>query len=318
MRLFIKKLSFLIFSLATSVFALEAIIFLSETDELLSVSFREENEKYAWIGKINLPSNKNLAIICGSSTLKYSLSCNKLNETSTKHFYVNTAQDAGDPIRTYFILNEIKNQPIKTVYMGLDPWIYTKYYYRHRNDIMYLDFSLKETIAFQRLTDKSTFLKRYKALLNHWLIPCKKIEFNKEIPSNLGSGCKDSKETRVDNPCDWYIPEFMWSDLQFSYLEKIISLSEINNWELVFVYPPKHPKHRRLMKETCGEIYNEWYSRVDSITNIAQTVHLENSIQDTSMFIDGIHTNSRGQSHFSKIFEDLIYNNNASVDFPGE
>ena len=183
---------------------------------------------------------------------------------------------------------------------------------------MYTDFSFKEALAFQRLNDKSTFLKRYKALLNYWLIPFKNFEINTEIPDNLGSGYKDSKVTTVDNPCDWYKPEFLWSDLQFSYLEKIISLSNDHNWELVFVYPPKHPKHTSLMKETCGEIYYEWYRRVDSITNTAQTVYLENSIQDSSMFVDGIHTHSLGRSQFSQIFEDLIYSNNGSGNFSGE
>ena len=111
--------------------------------------YLRDAQNYDWIKSFK---NDSLVILAGSSSVKYGLSCKILNNLdSDKHKYVNIAMDARDPIQTYFLIKNLYTKNVSSVYFGLDPWIYTKAYYLHRNNYLYLDFNFLEILLIIRI-----------------------------------------------------------------------------------------------------------------------------------------------------------------------
>ena len=124
------------------------MIFLECGISLLKNDFFSENKMenvyegigndYKWIGNKLGPKS----LLLGSSTVRYGIGAKQLTELSNDGItYLNLAMDARDPIQTYFLLKEIDLTEIRAVYFGLDPWIYTKGYYKYRDPYLYLDIS---------------------------------------------------------------------------------------------------------------------------------------------------------------------------------
>ena len=305
MRRFIISVTLFVLSLITPFLVFEGVIASINFHTGLEASYEEEIKSYAWISQSLNIKDKKLSIICGSSTLKYGLDCDELNRLSKENFYVSTAQDAGDPIRSYFILKSLQKDLVSKVYMGLDPWICTKYYYRHRKDIMYMDFSILEVFSFQNKHDQSAFLKRYRGLLQY-LKPFNSDNAKTEVPERLGSGVREPKSTEVKNPCESYDEDFHWSRVQFLYLEKIVELCSENDWELVFIKPPKHPKYIDYIREDCTEIQDEWNRKTAYLSSVSNVIDMEQVIEDSDHFNDGVHLNALGQKAYSSIFKGFI------------
>jgi hypothetical protein len=78
-------------------------------EENLESQFLTEANQYTWINNLN---EKPIRVLAGSSSVKYSLSCTKLTKLSDDKFqYVNIAEDARDPIVTYYILKSLNLKP---------------------------------------------------------------------------------------------------------------------------------------------------------------------------------------------------------------
>jgi hypothetical protein len=236
---------------------------------------------------------------------------------------VNIAMNARDPIATYFIIKSLDVKKISAVYLGLDPWIYAKRYYMHRNSYFYLDFKLKEILKYSKEHDKSAFLKRYKNLLslckNKLLSLCKNktakySETDTSIPNDFGSVSLNRTDVNFNDYGDWFqIESYGWSDLQFSYLRKIQDLCATNNIKFTLFIPPKRSDYSNSYKKHFKEIHFDYVNRLykNGITApvFGKFDQLDN-IGDSLFFADAYHLNKKGQNRYSEIFYDMTLQKN--------
>src|SRR5690606_35182608 len=75
--------------------------------------FHKELLDYKWIDKVK---SDNIIVLAGSSSVRYGLSCLRLNELNPDNStYVNIAMDARDPIATYFIIKSLDLNKISSI-----------------------------------------------------------------------------------------------------------------------------------------------------------------------------------------------------------
>ncbi|MFN5983286.1 MAG: hypothetical protein ACK476_05095 [Fluviicola sp.] len=270
-------------------------------EENLESQFLTEANQYTWINNLN---EKPIRVLAGSSSVKYSLSCTKLTKLSDDKFqYVNIAEDARDPIVTYYILKSLNLKNIEAVYFGLDPWIYTKSYYKHRNDIFYSDLNLLQAIRFNSEHNNSTLKKR---LTNVLTKPSNSSPKNYIIPKDFGTVILKQNPTNFKNPKDWFqVETYGWSKIQFEYLRKIKLLCQKNKIDFFVFIPPKRSDFTLSYKKECWELHNEFNELLEEY-NINSFVFgkytdLEN-VGDKINFADAFHLNERGQRNYSKLF----------------
>jgi hypothetical protein len=316
-----KKFGFrllIFFGIPLLFFGLLEIFIFEFKEELLSEQnlesiYKQDAGNYAWVNNVNADS---LKILSGSSSVRYGLSCTILNYlSSNKYNYVNIAMDARDPIQTYFILKNLDLKNVSAIYFGLDPWIYTKRYYMHRNKYLYLDFSFMQILKFSKEHDKSAFLKRYKSLIASILPHNFNVSTNKnqKIPDDYGSIVLDSKAINFnDSAYNWFqIDKYGWSELQFIYLNKIAKLCNIKKVEFAVFIPPKRSDYSKDYKENCSLIHNEFLNNlVDENFNsqIFGKFDQLDSLGDFDNFKEAYHLNKNGQNKYSKLFYELAKN----------
>jgi hypothetical protein len=272
--------------------------------------FCQEANTYNWIEKIKSDS---LIILSGSSSVRYGLSCNKLNNLSPNN-YVNIAMDAGDPIRTYFILKKLNLKNVSNVYFGLDPWVYSKRYYRHRNKLMYLDFSFLEILKFSQEHDKSALIKRYKSFIG-FITPFNFVNSeskNYSIPKDFGSVALEREASNFnDSPSDWFqIEKYGWSEIQFEYLQKISELCYSRKWNFSVFVPPKRFDYIKAYKKECKIIHKEYLERIDNTGFNSPIFGKFSEIDDFNAFSEAYHLNRKGQEKYSEIFFNLTKQSN--------
>lgn len=270
--------------------------------------FYKEMSDYKWINKIKSDS---IIVLAGSSSVRYGLSCSKLNELNTdSSVYVNIAMDARDPIATYFIIKSLDLNRIDAIYMGLDPWIYAKRYYKHRNSYFYLDFKLIELFKYSKEHDKSAILKRYKSLLSI-LKNSTSIYSHSEIniPSDFGSVALNRTDVNFNDSGDWFqIESYDWSDLQFTYLRKIQDYCAVNNIKFSLFIPPKRSDYSDSYKKYFKEIHFDYVTNLDKNGINAPIFGKFNqlaTIGDSLFFAEAYHLNEKGQKKYSEIFYNM-------------
>lgn len=268
---------------------------------------------YYWMKSLKSDS---LIVLAGSSSVRYGLSSNLLNEISNNNKkYVNIAMDARDPIQTYFILKNLEVKNISAVYFGLDPWIYSKRYYMNRNSYLYLDFSFIECLNFTKEHDISSFNKRYKNFFNYLFQnnQYNKINKNYTIPDNFGSVTLNRKAVNFNEPLTNFFQtdKYGWSDLQFIYLRKMSELCKEKNIKFVIFIPPKRSDFSITYKEKLNFIHDEYLNKLVAFginAPIFGTFDQLDKLGDESNFAEAYHLNKKGQELYSRIFYRLSSN----------
>jgi hypothetical protein len=270
---------------------------------------------FAWINSVRGDS---LVFLCGSSSVKYGLSCSILNELAGgKENFVNLAMNARSPLQTYFILKELDLSRAKAVYFGLDPWIYTKRYYKHQMIYLYADFSFTEALEYSKTQDKSCFIKRYSAWTK--LFSLEKRNINNVIPNDYGSEALDKTALNFNERVDtWFqIDKYGWSDLQFEYLEKMAQLCSKRNVSFYVFIPPKRSDYSDVYKKECKNIHQDYIhqlEKVNFLSPIFGTFDQLDSLGDYQFFQDAYHLNKQGQEFYSNIFYELMQENKVLFD----
>lgn len=276
------------------------------SEQRLEKLFLNEMADYNWISSLNIDS---IIVLSGSSTVKYSLSCSQLNELDKDSVhYVNIARDARDPIATYFILKNLDPKKISSVYFGMDPWIYAKQYYKHRNSYYYLDLNIFQTILFTFQHDKTAFLQRYKELFSV-LLNKKPIVSSKKraVPPDFGSvALTQIPKNFNQKPIEMFqIKTYGWSDLQFTYLKKMIDYCQEQHIPFSMFIPPKRSDFTRSYRTDCAEIHQDYLKHLQDKEiqgSIIGTFDQLANQGDASCFVDGIHLIQHGQQQYTEIF----------------
>lgn len=269
-------------------------------------TFKDEVDQYAWINELK---SNNISLLAGSSSVKYSLSCRQLGQLSkNKIQFANISQNARDPLVTYFILKKLNLKKVKTIYFGLDPWIFTKSYYRHRNPLLYLDLNFYEAVRLNSELNNNVLKYRVINLFKRKNTETKK---NFNIPKDFGSETLTKHPSNFDNPKDWFqVKSYGWSTIQFKYLKKIVTLCKMNNIKFVAFIPPKRSSFNYAYKNDCAKIHKEYVQLLDyyklNVSVFGKFTDLE-KLGDTENFADAFHLNMKGQNKYSKLFFQLIH-----------
>jgi len=316
MKFFLTKL-FLFFLIPFPILMfLECGIYLSQnnffSENKMENIYDGIGNDYKWIG--NVSGAKSLLL--GSSTVRYGIGAKQLTESSNDGItYLNLAMDARDPIQTYFLLKEIDLSDVKTVYFGLDPWIYTKAYYKYRDPYLSLDISFINAIEYNLEHDRRFFFKRYKAFFNYF-IPFKILERKKNFttPPNYGSVKLERKPLNFNEPiCDMFqIEKYGWSQLQFKYLVKMADLCKKNKIEFNVFLPPKRSDYSATYRNECYLIHQQFKNNLSKL-NFEEPIFGKydnlDSLGDKELFAESYHLNARGQNIYTKLFLKMIKRN---------
>lgn len=295
------------------IISLEMIIFISK-DNLLSeksLSFYYQNSanQYDWVNAVEADS---IIVLSGSSSVRYGLSCSILNDLSESKFrYVNIAMDARDPIETYFILKNIDLSRVSELYFGIDPWIYTKTYYKNRQRFLFLDFSLIEAISYFLEHDNSTLLKRYVGLFVGIIkLDFRKVDIVSKPPKDFGSVALERSPTNFNTNIQnlFQLNKYGWSDLQFEYLKKISDLCIQKKIKFALFLPPKRSDFSMAYISSGKDIHDSFIVKMmeekinDSI--FGKFNQFDENF-DSEYFSEAFHLNKVGQEKYSILFKTL-------------
>jgi hypothetical protein len=264
-------------------------------------TFKEEVDQYAWINELK---SNNISILAGSSSVKYSLSCRQLGQLSdNKIQFANISQNARDPLVTYFILKKMNLKKVKSIYFGLDPWIFTKSYYRHRNHLLYLDLNFYQAVRLNSELNNNVLKYR---VINLFKIKNTETSKNFKIPKDFGSETLTQHPSNFNNPKDWFqVKTYGWSTIQFKYLKKIVTLCKMNNIKFVAFIPPKQSSFNRAYKNDCTKMHKEYVQLLDDYKLNVSVFGKFNDLEklgDAENFADAFHLNMKGQNKYSKLF----------------
>lgn len=275
------------------------------SEDQLETFFTNDALEYSWM---DLVEGDSIVLLGGSSSVKYSISSSELNRLDGQAKYINIAWNARGPIQTYFILKELDLSRVSHLYFGLDPWIYSKKYYTYRNKYMYLDFSLMESIAFNRNEDPSTFIKRYQSFVKAFTKKQKRKnnKANNEIPEDFGSETLHRAAKNFGDSIEdlFKVDKYGWSEIQFAYLTKIEQLCIQKNIDFTVFIPPKRKDYIQKYKSEWMAYHQSYKSKLAN--HISSPIFGKFDIfhYDTLApnFIDNIHLNEMGQDAYTKVF----------------
>ena len=279
------------------------------TEYRLEKVFRNSGNANQWVAQVNHPRK---VLLLGSSSVKYGLSCSLLNKLSNDSLaFINLAADARDPVETYFILKQIDLTHVKTVFMGIDPWIFTKNYYRNRNPYLYLDLGILSAARYSLEHDPKLFPNRYKCLIGSQLSsPAVAGKTNQPIPADFGSASLTKKPVNFNDPVfkKFELGKYGWSGLQFEYLQKIVRLCESRHITFTAFYPPKRSDFIADYNTYCKEIHTSFLEKLKEAGFTSPITCSFSSMQPggDSLFADAYHLNRKGQEIYTKIFFRLI------------
>jgi hypothetical protein len=269
----------------------------------LEEAYTEDIYYYQWIKDVDSVQG----FIFGSSSLRYGLSSNMLSDSNGR--WLNLSKDARDPVVFYLLLK--KYFPLKKpkkVIVGLDPWIFTKGYYYHRAQLMYLDLNSRQTFRIYK-KDPSVYFTKCREVLKPYLphsSPGK--PFNSGIPEDYGSA-KLAKAARNFQKIDetWFeVKRYGWSEIQFDYLRRIKDFCKANGIELIFVIPPKRADYNETIRTMFPYEHKIWWEKINlSVGGEKVAGHfsdLKGYAQD-SVFAEACHLNSYGQKVYSELLK---------------
>lgn len=304
--------------MALFVFFMEITINLFKED-IFSEKSMEKNyldiaNDFKWVNKIQ---SHGKIFLAGASSVKYGLSCTQLNKLSNDTLsFVNLALSAGDPIEMYFILKHLDLKGVKAVYYGLDPWVFSKFYYRNKSDHLFMDLNLIQAIRLSVKMDKTIFFRRYFAFY-HYLFPSKENHdnYNDTIPEDFGSKKLLRKPTNFNTPVNltkWFqIERYGWSQLDFIYLTKIADLCKKKNIEFSIFVSPKRSDISKAYKLQCNLIHQEYINNLIKLnfkSPIFGKFDQLDSLGDTALFAESFHLNLKGQKLYTEIFYQMTLN----------
>lgn len=204
---------------------------------------------------------------------------------------------------------------MKNIYFGLDPWIYTKRYYKHRIDYLYLDFTRAECLSYFAEHDKSVFLKRYKSFFSYLFKTSNhKVKKDSVIPEDFGSVALHRAAENFEHIDNWFqLEKYGWSDLQFNYLKKIEDLCDSLKINFSVFIPPKRSDYSVNYKnefELTHKSYTQKLSQVGISSPIFGKYDILDNVGDSTLFTEVYHLNEKGQIKFSSIFYELSIKQN--------
>ncbi len=317
MKIFIKNGFVFVLPLIFIILIFEIYISVNKkkilSEEKLKKAYTNSIEKYSWINSSYEKSE--IVLLSGSSTVKHGVNNELLNNLAEgKVNFINIGNLAGDPIESYFIINSIINNNIYAVYYGIDPWIFTRNYYKHRKKIMYLDLNFVQSLKFSLKKDKNIFIKRYLEVFSFYNFLNKINAKDKDLFTNEID--IDSIKTNlvverkiIDPLKQFNISVYGWSDLQFKYLRKIHELCQKNNITFVPFYPPKMNSYSRIYFEECNvsDEFEDKFSK--EVGNIRIEGKFNQFLEqfDSLYFVDEVHLNVDGRNRYSYVFFNEIY-----------
>ena len=281
-------------------------------DVQIENDYRDEIDSYGWLSKLN----KIHGFILGSSSLRYGLSATTLAKND--EVWVNLSMDARDPAVFYQLLKKYAPEKKPSiVIVSLDPWIYSKSYYKYRNPAMLLDLTPEETMQYMKVNNAvlfsktKYFLKYQLGLVQTMNTAPPEIPQKLKVPTDMGS--VKLKQTAVNfNNVDndiFELTNYGWSDLLFSYLRKIKEYCVANNIDLVFVVPPKRNDFIVVMKEKYKDVHDQWwqklYASVGGSKIVGHYSDLANYDQKSS-FCEAYHLSAKGQEIYSKYLQQKL------------
>lgn len=282
------------------------------SEQKLEKVFLHSGDSYQWISAIHHPAK---ILLLGSSTVKYGLSCQKLNELSHDSLsFVNLAANARDPVESYFILKQLDLSGVTAVYMGIDPWIYTKAYYKSRDPYMYLDMDFITAARYGISQDPKAFARRYKAFFRS-LIPASPVKKNaaQPVPADLGSGVLTRPPINFNDSVQnkFKLKQYGWSDLQFKYLQKIGTFCESRHIAFYVFYPPKRSDFIADYRKYCRDIHAAFLGKLKEHGFHSPILGSFEQLQPggDSLFVDAYHLSAGGQAVYSAAFYKMITNN---------
>lgn len=283
------------------------------SEEQLEGVYQENINSFYWVNEKY--KNKEVVLLSGSSTVKYGFNNNILNNnliTNTK--FVNIGNDAGDPIEAYLIIKNIKGPKIKAIYLGLDPWIYTRIYYRYRKKIMYLDFNTIQSLMYSYQYNKRTMVirsskilksitdnKKNKSIENKFFSESVNIDTTEAFSKNFGT---------LDPTEQFMLNTYGWSDIQFVYLNKIYQFCLSKNIECVLFYPPKLSSYSDTYFSECKDVHVGFEYKINEIFHnglIKGSFNIFSKDYDTLYFQDEVHLSTEGRKEFTNYFLKNIY-----------
>ncbi len=264
---------------------------------------------YQWISDVQ---HSGKVLLLGSSTVKYGLSCLTLNKLSHDSLaFINLGADARDPVETYFILKSVDLAHVKAIFMGIDPWIFTKAYYRNRNNYLYLDMNARTAFNYSLEYDQQLFPIRYKNLINAALnrLPNSMMQKTKP-PPDFGSGVLTANPVNFNAPVHkkFQLEQYGWSDLQFEYLQKIATFCNNNKISFTAFIPPKRADYIADYTLYCKQVDSSFYGKLIEVgfnTPIIGSIDQLKMYGDT-LFADAYHLNEKGQQVYSDLFYRMI------------
>ena len=279
------------------------------TEKKLGKVFGHSGEPYQWLSQVK---HSHKVLLLGSSSVKYGLSCTQLNALSHDSLaFISLAKDARDPIETYFILQQLNLANVKAVYMGIDPWMFVKTYYKNRKSYLYLDMDPLMAARYSLEQDPRLFPGRYKSLIiSLFSVSPAKTDTNQPVPRGFGSVTLTRSPVNFNDPVykKFQFENWGWSDLQFEYLQKIILLCREKNISFTAFYPPKRSDFIADYKTNCIEIHASFLEKLKSYGFSNPIVGSFDQLQPggDSLFADAYHLNGKGQKVYSEVFWNMI------------
>ena len=264
-----------------------------------------EIEDYAWMKKIN----KIDGLVLGSSTLRYGLSCSLLESEVYKQ-WVNLSMDARDPVVFYLLLNRyLKELKPQIVLVGLDPWIFSKSYYRYRNPVMLNDLNCSQKIKYYSQVDQKLPIRILKS--NYFPRNYESPTKNVTVPDDFGSIKLNRQAINFNevNQDFFQLADYGWSQVQFEYLKKIDSLCGLEKVRVIYLISPKRKDYVSTCNEKFNFEHNSWWTLINkTIPNaeIIGTYGALNNYDQNKIFAEAYHLNSFGQNIFSEYVKDNI------------
>lgn len=289
---------------------LETVIALQKkklfTEQRLDKVFAGSAAPYNWVQKIK----KDKVLLLGSSSVKYGLSCDALNKLAGDSLaFINLADEARDPVETYFILKQLDLSGVKAVYFAMDPWIFARNYYRNRNPYLYLDMDLRTAIKYSRQYDVRLFPNRYRSLLAGWL-PASSPAINSTVPAGFGSASLTKRPVNFNDPVykKFQVDKYGWSQLQFVFLQKIVLLCRRRNISFTAFYLPKRADFVTNYNQQCKEIHAAFLNNLQAAGFTSPITGSFDQLQPygDSLFADAYHLNAEGQKLYSKLFWEMV------------
>ena len=317
MKLFLKKV-FKFMSIPLIIIVVcESCIIIFKNDIFSDKKFEKVFDEPIHLNKwVNGLTKKHTVLIGGNSTVRFGFNPNLLNQLAQGTIsFVNIGFDARDPIASYFILKNLDLSNVQQLYFGIDPINYTRAYFKNYLHYYYMDYNFLECVNYFGVHDNMVFFDRYINLYDYFFSSDKtELSDNTIIPSELGAKItmEGPKEFNPAVREKFQIEEYGWSDLEFSYLQKIVNLCKQNKIDFYAITMPRRSDFSKKYLKECKDIQEQIDERLSTIfpkERVVGKINCLDSLGDEKLFINCDHLNAEGQLLFTRLFYDMIKKN---------